>query len=295
MSKMRLSIEPSQTEHAVMQARIERLAQRRRDGAIGAAVYASQYFLCWQLALHGKRCAARKYRHDPRPDPGAWWDELQERSDEDLRERLRHYLGRYGFLGVIANVPAALCAWLRGGWPLRLCEHIPGPEEVLQMQVRGTRPVTILADYPRLLRPVLNKVNAYAFMVHDLEHAYKYFHEAQLHREQKNFFGVIDQALRRGMFDVYRRDPLFADRFDYLISDMNTHVMHSMQYLRANLVEYHLRLERKPPGGVLSPAARGEIAALMGYLSGELKWDPDRSLSMYSSVATPQPAARTLG
>ena len=62
--------------------------------------------------------------------------------------RLLHYLQRYGFLGVIANVPAALCAWLRESWPLSLFERIPSPEEVLEMQVRGTRPVTILPHFP---------------------------------------------------------------------------------------------------------------------------------------------------
>ena len=169
---------------------------------------------------------------------------------------LLHYLQRYGFLGVIANVPAALCAWLRKSWPLTLCEHIPAPEEVLEMQVRGTRPVTILSQYPRMLLPVLTKANAYAFMVHDLEHAYKYFNDPNLHRGQKRFFTAIERVLRLGILDGYRRDALFADKLAYLISDMNTHVVHSLQFLRAILIEHHLRRERKPPRAIVSVAAR---------------------------------------
>jgi len=189
---------------------------------------------------------------------------------------------------VIANVPAALCAWLRERWSLRVYEHIPAPEEGLHMLARVARPVTILSNYPRLSRPVLNKANAYAFMVHDLEHAYKYFHDPHLHRNQKDFFMVIERALRDGLFDDYRRDPLFADRFDYLISDMNTHVMHSLQFLRAILVEHHLRRECKAPKGVLSSPARADIAVLMGFLYEALRLGPERSDALCSFAVFPR-------
>lgn len=281
-------------ENAVMNERIAELAHLRRCGAMGDAVYAALYFLCWQLAMNGRRCAARKYKQDPRPDPVAWWEELRGLGGEDARERLLHFLQRYGFLGVIANVPAALRAWLRGGWPLTLCEHIPDPEQVLHMQVRGTRPVTILSDYPRLVRPVLHKANAYAFMVHDLEHAYKYFYDPELHRGQKGFFAAIERAMRQGMLDIYRRDPLFADKFTYLISDMNTHVMHSLQFLRAILIEYHLRRERKPLGGALSTEARGAIDALMQPLNVLLWADTEQPAGRRPSVADPQPAMESI-
>lgn len=270
---MRVLTGPSPTQSAVLQERIAHLVQRRRSAELGDAVYAALYFLCWQTAMHGRRCAARKYKHDPRPDPVAWWRELQGMEDEELRGRLLYYLQRYGFLGVIANVPAALCAWLRNSWPLTLCEYIPAPEEVLEMQVRGTRPVSILAQYPRLLLPVLTKANAYAFMVHDLEHAYKYFYEPELHCGQKRFFTAIERVLRLGLLDGYRRDALFADKFAYLISDMNTHVMHSLQFLRAILVEYHLYRERQSPGTVLSVVAGEQIAAVMQALCTALHMD----------------------
>jgi len=270
---MRSLTEPSLTDRAVLQERIAHLVQRRRSAGCDDAVYAALYFLCWQTALHGRRCAARKYKHDPRPDPVAWWNELHEMEDGEARGRLLHYLQRYGFLGVIANVPAALCAWLRESWPLSLFERIPSPEEVLEMQVRGTRPVTILPHFPRLLLPVLTKANAYAFMVHDLEHAYKYFYDPELHHGQKRFFTAIERELHLGIWDDYRRDALFADKFAYLISDMNTHVLHSLQFLRAILVEHHLRRECKPPRAVLSIAAREQIEAVMQPLYKALHMD----------------------
>jgi hypothetical protein len=270
---MRSLTKPSLTDRAVLQERIAHLVRRRCNAECGDAVYAALYFLCWQTAMHGRRCAARKYKHDPRPDLVAWWNELQEMDDGEARGRLLHYLQRYGFLGVIANVPAALCAWLRKSWPLTLCEHIPSSEEVLDMQVRGTRPVTILSHYPRLLLPVLNKANAYAFMVHDLEHAYKYFYDPDLYRGQRRFFTAIERVLRLGILDDCLRDMLFADKFAYLISDMNTHVAHSLQFLRAILIEHHLRREHKPPRAMLSVASREQIEAVMQPLFAALRMD----------------------
>jgi len=275
-------------DRAALQERIAHLVRRRRSAELGDAAYASLYFLCWQSAIHGKRCVARKYKHNPRPDPLAWWNELHGLEGEEARGRLLHCLQRYGFLGVIANVPAALCAWLRNSWHLTLCEHIPSPEEVLVMQVRGTRPVTILSHYPRLLLPVLNKANAYAFMVHDLEHAYKYFNDPNIHQRQKHFFTAIEQVLRRGILDGYRRDALFADKLAYLISDMNTHVVHSLQFLRAILIEHHLRSERKPPRAVLSVAARDQIEAICSLYIQRCTWIRYSAKQRWCATA-PQP------
>ena len=200
-------------------------------------------------------------------------------------------LQRHGFLGVIANVPASLHAWLAGKWSLMLCEHIPGPEEVLRLQARGIRPVTVLCDYPRMLRPILNKSDAHAFMIHDLEHAYKFFHDPVLHRAQRRFFSVIGRALYSGVFDDHRCDPVFAARFEYLISDMNTHVMHSLQYLRAILVEHYLRREHQPPAGELSPRARAAIETLMENFHTELNMTPQRTIPMPSASHVPPIAA----
>lgn len=246
--------------------RLPGVARRYRDGEIDGAVYASLYFIYGQTAAHGRRYASRRFKSDPRPDHETWLADLERMAGEELRARLLHYLERYHFLGVIPNVPAALGAWLRGEWPLLLCEYIPDAEDVLRLQVQGRRPVTVLSDYPRLLQPVLKKPNAWAFMIHDLEHAYKYFHDPLLHAGQRDFFTRLERALARGDFTLYRRDPVFAEKFVYLISDMNTHVMHGLQYLRAILIEYYLRAEDKPPRERLSAPASAAITDLLSSL-----------------------------
>lgn len=242
---------------------------RWRAGEMADASYASLYFLHWQSALHGKRFASRRNRTDLRPDPGAWFDETSVLGAEELGAYLLNYFERYQFLGVIGNVPLALAAWLREEWPITLCEHIPSPVEVLKMQVEGNRPVTVLTAWPRMQAPVLNKPNAFAFMVHDLEHAWKFYHCPSMHRQQREFFRLLSITLENGHFDDYLRDPAFVAKFDYLSSDMNTHVMHASQFLRAIMMEFHLRKEGVQRPDELSRPARQGVSALLASLLGE--------------------------
>ncbi|MGX2041797.1 hypothetical protein ACWJKU_16955 [Methylocaldum sp. MU1018] len=248
-------------------ARIPELAARWRSRDLSDAAYAALYFLNWQIAAHGRRFASRKSKNDPRPDASAWLAEFDRSAGKELERRLIDRVERYHFLGIIPNVSVALSAWLRGAWPLVLTERIPAPDDVLHMQAAGRRPVTVVADYPRLLRPVLKKPNGFAFFVHDLEHAFKFFHDRDLHEGQRKFFRLILQAVRQNFFSLYLGDKVFAEKFDYLVSDMNTHVIHSLRFLGAILVECVLRREGKAPHETLSPAAEDELAGLLRALS----------------------------
>ena len=251
-----------------MEAGLAELAERWRGGDIGDAAYASLYFLNWQVSSHGRRFASRRFKQDPRPNPVAWMTELNRIAGRDLQLRLIHYLERYSFLGIIPNVCASLQAWLQGRWPMILCEHIPSPHEVLRMQVQGSRAVTVLSEYPRLLQPVLNKANAFVFMVHDLEHAYKFFHDRDLYEGQRRFFAEVLTSIERGLFDSHMSDSEFAEKFNYLISDMNTHMVHSLQFLRAILIEHYLRKEGKPAREKLSRASHAELDAIIHSFDG---------------------------
>jgi hypothetical protein len=175
----------------------------------------------------------------------AWLSALETPDAAVLHVRLLDYLERYQFRGVIPNVPVALSEWLRGNWRMELRADIPRPLDVLRAQARGARPVTVITAYPRLLDPVLNKPNAYAFFLHDIEHAYKFFHSPALHVGQCAFFAALASALDRGVYAPYLGDPVFVGKFHYLMSDMNTHPQHSRQYLRAVLIEAYLRREGK--------------------------------------------------
>lgn len=242
---------------------ITRTAERWRRAEIGDATFAALYFLHWQIARHGKRFAARKRKSDPPPACAEWLEAVQIAGPRTLPVRLRGYLEDHHFYGISAVVPTALCRWLDGGWDLRLSEEIPNPVALLRAQARGTRVVTAITAHPRMLEPVLDKFDAFAFFQHDLEHAFKFFELPALHAGQRALFAALETAFDRGVFAGYREDPTFARKFDYLISDMNTHPQHGRQYLRAILIEFHLRRDGKPPTAALALSAQRTIDAVM--------------------------------
>jgi len=243
--------------------RLLALAERFRAGTLEPAVFAALYFFHWQIATHGDAFAARRSKSDPRPDAAAWAARL---GADATADRLLDLLERYQYRCVRPGVPVALAEWLRSRWPLELELRIPTPEAVLRAQARGTRPVTVICDYPRMLRPVLHKSNAFAFFLHDLEHAYKFFHLPALHAAQRAFFAAMLALVASGALARYRTDALFAAKLDYVMSDMNTHPEHGRQYLRAILVEHCRRREAKDATERLSPAAEREIEGIMQAL-----------------------------
>jgi hypothetical protein len=252
--------------------RLPGLAARWRAGEFDAAVFAALYFLHWQIATHGQAFASRKHKHDPRPDAAEWLAVLETAEAERRRVPLLDWLERYQFRGVIGNVPVALVQWLRGAWPLILREDIPKPLDVLRMQARGTRAVTLITAWPRAREPVLNKSDAFAFFRHDLEHAYKFYHSPALYAGQCGFFARLEAAFDRGVFAPYFDDAEFVARFHYLMSDMNTHPEHSRQYLRAILIEFYRRRECKALAERLTPAAERAIENVMRVLEAPTPW-----------------------
>lgn len=244
-------------------ARLPTLAVRWRTGELDDAVFAAEYFLIWQIAKHGKQFASRRCKSDPRPDAAAWVAVIETAEKENLKMRLFDWLKRYQFCGVIGNVPFTLAQWLRGAWPLVLREDIPKPLEVLRMQARGKRAVTVLTAWPHLVGPVLDKPDAFAFFRHDLAHAYKFYHAPDLYFGQLAFFTALEAAIDRDMFTEYLDDAEFVTKFKYLMSDMNTHPLHSVQYLRAILIEYYLRRENKSPALSLSSKSERTIEEIM--------------------------------
>ncbi|MGI9211596.1 MAG: hypothetical protein ACR2HF_03920, partial [Methylococcaceae bacterium] len=210
---------------------------------------------------------ARKSRSDPKPDPILWLDELNPETKTGLDTELVFRLETFQYKGIIPGVPKALAEWLRGRWPLTLLERVPGSREVLDFQVRGTRPVTLMAAYPRMLEPVLGKANGLDFMVHDLEHACKFFADAELNRLQRQFFRWLWKAETEGVLNPWPDDAVYAQRLDYLISDMNTHPVHGLRYLSANLVECVLRQEGKAVNDALSDQGEAVLAGQLHRLA----------------------------
>lgn len=244
------------------------LALQYRAGVLDAPAYVALYVLHWQVTRHGPRVAQRRSRRDAPPDGTVWLRQARGLDPSARADFLIDVFAKYELRGLRQRVGQTLAQWLRGAWPLSVVDRVPQPRQVLRMQAAGTRPVTVIADYPRLLRPVLDKADAFAFVCHDLEHAWQFFRDPVQRLAQQRFAGRLEHALANGTFDRYLTDSTFASKFDYLAADMNTHVVHSLQYLRAILIEFHLRhdgLDARAPLSATSRAAlRAALTALLG-------------------------------
>lgn len=244
---------------------IPALAARYRAGDLSPAEYATRYLLLWQVARHGQRVGQRRSRFDDKPDGVAWLVELEALPSYARAARLIEILERYELRHVSVRITTALVGWLRGAWQIELCEKIPSVREVLRLQTGGARPVTVIGEYPRLLSPVLEKPDAFSFLCHDLAHAWQFFHDPVQCLAQQRFAQLLEQAIEHDVFAEYVVDPVFADKFDYLAADMNTHVFHSLQYLRAILLEFYLRAEGQDPRAQISPGARQRLEQCLRY------------------------------
>lgn len=250
-------------------ANLAALAQRLHAGEIDAATYVALYVLSWQVARYGRAVAQRRSRRDPAPDGIAWLNAAASLSAPARTDFLVDIYARYELRGVRRRVGVTVCRWLHGDWNPTLRHAVPPPRAVLRLQAAGTRPVTAIAAYPQLLRPVLDKPDAYAFVCHDLEHAWQFFHDPRRCRAQQRFAQRLDRAWTEGAFDRYLADPIFAEKFAYLAADMNTHILHSLQYLRAILISHHLRNEGLGAHAPLSSPARAAVEMSFMTLLGE--------------------------
>src|SRR5262249_9657116 len=115
-------------------------------------------------------------------------------------------------------VHEALVGWADGQRPLALLFHVPSPREVLALQARGRRCVSLLAPE---IDPSPHE-DGLAFATHDLCHSEK-FMAPEHHEAQVGFFALVDRAMadpRWGALEQPFDSAWAADR-DHVIADMN--------------------------------------------------------------------------
>lgn len=165
--------------------------------------------------------------------------------DDRLRRRLQgvsnfsELLERNLLKGVRLDSHMGLWGLLTQSYPLIVRNDIPNPQEMLLCQCRGQRYVTHLSNYEDLERPIGRFKGSFEFLLHDLEHAHKFFGQPSSFRGQVAFFSLLKQILHH--FDEWRADPLFCKDLEYLMSDMNSHPVHLFKYLKAIVLTACLR------------------------------------------------------
>lgn len=138
--------------------------------------------------------------------------------------------------GYSIRVSDSLENWLRGHWHMKLLENIPFPSKVFQMQCQGIRPVSMIIDTDLWGRPIRDHDDELDFMVHDLEHAANFHKSVSWKEAQVAFFNDLGKI--QGVIKPHLKNARFRQKYEYMIADMNSHVLHLILFLRASLLEY---------------------------------------------------------
>ena len=190
--------------------------ERYAAGDLGAAELACAY-----VADRVRRDAPRRWIQGPRRpalDPG-----------EGASELVRLFAAR-DIYRLPRPVSEALVAWAAGERRVALAFSLPSPRDVLVLQARGARCVSLLDDASVPAGPIAGlprREGAYgsgglAFAVHDLCHLEKLFDPAH-HVEQVGFFAALDgaidhpawRALEQGFDETWELD------LEHVLADMN--------------------------------------------------------------------------
>jgi|GEM_PF-2050601 len=131
----------------------------------------------------------------------------------------------------------SLKAWLNQEIPLVLYHRIPNPLEVLSLQATGQRCVSALYQKEQISQLILGKKDYLDFFLHDLEHAYKFYHNNKFYHGQVGFYKLLLQAMQAGYFSEVIESNL-REAFDYVISDMNSHPVHLMKCLKMIMLKF---------------------------------------------------------
>ena len=157
------------------------------------------------------------------------------------------------FTAAKSDAMRSIYHWSLGQRPYILLHRIPPPMEVLAMQARGERVITMLVSLKQLQEKHVSlfyymssdgdtkehERDAFEFLLHDTEHMCNFCNEVSYY-EQVGFFLQLSQIYGNGdirSFFVHRcgYDRLFLKEMEYVISDMNCTLPHMLYYLMAKM------------------------------------------------------------
>lgn len=144
----------------------------------------------------------------------------------------KEFLEVVRFYGMPDTVRFALWKWHIGEWNIRLIDYNPSSLEMLQTQSKGIRYATISWKHALSGSLVEGKRDAFEHLLHDLAHAYMFFREDYDFDGQKVFFQKMLDDYEQYV-EYLERDPIFKEKFEYCISDMNSHPAHLSAYWNA--------------------------------------------------------------
>jgi hypothetical protein len=120
-----------------------------------------------------------------------------------------------------------------GDYDLKILCYEPAPQEILKLQIQNQRVITFEADYTVWPDKKYGERDFLSFVLHDLIHAEHFLSDPQKRLGQIGFYKFLEKLMMSNLLDPYLLIPRFDQSFSYLISDMNSHVIHLLKTLKA--------------------------------------------------------------
>ncbi|MBY0414820.1 MAG: hypothetical protein K2Q18_11670 [Bdellovibrionales bacterium] len=160
--------------------------------------------------------------------------EKEKLHDISISELFRNY----NLKGIPLAVNRTMLNWLMGNWKITLLTHIPGPRELLKMQVQNTRCITLTVKPDEIDRLVLSTRDPLSFVLHDLHHADCFFNQEEVLKGQLGFYSLVEKIYDEPLLKKsLRGNPQFKSEFDYVVSDMNAYVIHLFKCFKSAFIK----------------------------------------------------------
>ena len=220
------------------------------------------------------------------PLSATWSEKIWRRLPPDIT--IYQLISHYAFYGIPVSIHRALTRWYEGTYPLQLWTHVPTPDQLLEIQTEGLRGVSVFENEIDLSRMINPLRDPFEFILHDLEHADRFFLEPQNNLGQIGFFKKLYQFWQNPTLKkLYAHDKVFQHEFDYLMADMNSYSVHMMQYMKAISLGYFLRQEGKTLKDILSADGEQQYLKFCQFIAQE--WQMTNPVAeAFSRVNTPQ-------
>jgi hypothetical protein len=141
----------------------------------------------------------------------------------------------------IKSIPEAALSGLfhffKNDYDLVVLDYEPQPIEVLQLQIQNKRVLTFEKNSRLWPDTKYGERDVLSFLLHDLIHAEHFFSDPQKRDGQLCFYFFIEKVLAQNILNPLLLNSEFSKKFSYLISDMNSHVLHLLMTLKAIIDE----------------------------------------------------------
>jgi len=148
------------------------------------------------------------------------------------------FLNRIRFRGIPDSAQMALLKWLDNQYPLTLMFHVPSATEVFELQKQGGRCISFFKRACELTEFHHHR-DTLSFTVHDLIHAHEFYANPQRARQQIGFYHWLDTIKNNPeLLKLQTESAEFLERWEYVLSDMNSYCGHLLKTLNAAFAIY---------------------------------------------------------